>query len=151
MNISLCMSMSFHPETDGSSERLNKTMIEAIYHYVNRCHTDWADHFIHIEAAMNNSINATTGKTLTEMVYGAPLLFPSPRNLVKPTQDVPAVSHYIQRIQDYVEMVRDRHAEAKTKQMTYSNKTRRQEPDYNVGDKAYLETKDLCLQVKQKG
>jgi hypothetical protein len=121
-------------------------MIEAICHYMNRRHTDWADHLIHIEAAMNNSINATTGKTPTEIVYGAPLrLVPSPCNLVKPTQDVPAVSNYIQRIQDYVEMARDRHAEAKTKQSSYSNKTRRQEPDYNVGDKAYLETKDLRL------
>jgi hypothetical protein len=151
-NISLRMSTSFHPETDGSSERSNKTMIEAVRHYVNRQHTDWADHLIHIEAAMNNSVNATAGKTPTEMVYGAPLrLFPSARDLAKPTQDVPAVSDYIQRIQDYVAIARDRHAEAKTKQTTYSNKKRRPEPNYNVGDKAYLETKDLRLRVKQKG
>ena len=46
--------------------------------------------------------------------------------------------------------MRDCHAEAKTKQTTYINKKRRPEPDYKVGEKAYLETKDLHLHIKQK-
>ena len=48
-------------------------------------------------------------------------------------------------------MARDHHAEAKTKQTTYANQHRRPEPDYKVGEKAYLETKDLHLHIKQKG
>jgi hypothetical protein len=40
LNIKLKMSTSFHPETDGSSERSNKTAIEALRHYVNRRQTD---------------------------------------------------------------------------------------------------------------
>ena len=116
------MSTLFHPKTDGSSERSNKTMIEALRHYLNLRHTDWADHLIHVEVAMNNSVNATTGKSPTEMVFGSTLhLFPSPRDLAKPTHDVPAVSDYIQAIQDNVALARDRHAEAKTKQTTYAN------------------------------
>jgi transposase InsO family protein len=71
IRVDLRMSTSYHPETDGSSERSNKTMIEALRHYVNLRHSDWADHLIHVEAAMNNSVNATTGKTPTELVYGA--------------------------------------------------------------------------------
>src|SRR5438046_3845798 len=146
------MSTSYHPETDGSSERSNKTMIEALRHYVNLRHSDWADHLIHVEAAMNNSVNATTGKTPTEMVYGTPLrLFPSPRDLAKVNLDIPAVSDYIQRIQKNIALARDRHAEAKTKQTTYANRSRRAEPEYKVGDKVYLETKDLRLRIKQKG
>ena len=127
-------------------------MIEALRHYINLRHTDWVDHLIHMEAAMNNLVNATTGKTPTELVFGSPLcLFPSPRDLAKPTQDVPAVSDYIQRIQDNVALARDRHAAAKTKQTTYANRKRRPDPEYKVGNKAYLETKDLRLHVKQKG
>jgi RNase H-like domain found in reverse transcriptase/Reverse transcriptase (RNA-dependent DNA polymerase)/Integrase zinc binding domain/Chromo (CHRromatin Organisation MOdifier) domain/Retroviral aspartyl protease/Zinc knuckle len=152
IRVDLRMSTSFHPETDGSSEKSNKTMIEALRHYVNLRQSDWADHLIHVEAAMNNSVNATTGRTPTELVYGAPLrLFPSPKDLAKPNIDVPAVSDYIQRIQDNIAFARDRHAEAKTKQTTYANKSRREEPAYKVGDKAYLETKDLRLRIKKKG
>jgi len=152
IRVDLRMSTSFHPETDGSSERSNKTMIEALRHYVNLRHSDWADHLIHVEAAMNNSVNATTGKTPTEMVYGTPLrLFPLPRDLARPNVDIPAVSDYIQRIQDNIAFARDRHVEAKTKQTTYANKSRREEPDYKVGDKVYLETKNLRLRIKKKG
>ena len=101
---------------------------------------------------MNNSVNATTGKTPTELVYGTPLrLFPSPNDLAKPDLDVPAVSDYIQRIQDNIAFARDRHAEAKTKQTTYANQKRQAEPDYKVGDKVYLETKGLRLRIKKKG
>ena len=152
IRVDLRMSTSFHPETDGSSERSNKTMIEALRHYVNLRQSDWVDHLIHVEAAMNNSVNATTGKSPTEMVYGTPLrLFPSPRDLAKPNIDIPAVSDYIQRIQDNIAFARDRHVEAKTKQTTYANQKRRAEPDYKIGDKVYLETKNLRLRIKKKG
>jgi hypothetical protein len=152
LRIHLRMSTSYHPETDGSSERSNKTMIEALRHYVNLRHTDWADHLIHVESAMNNSTNVTTGKTPTELVYGSPLrLFPSPQDIAKPEVDVPAVSDYIQRIQDNIALARYRHAEAKTKQTSYANKSRRQEPDYKIGDKVYLESKNLRLRIKKRG
>jgi hypothetical protein len=138
MKVSLRMSSSFYPETDGSSERSNKTMIEEIRHYVNLRHTDWADHLIHVEAAINNSVNATTGKSPTDLVFGTTLrLFPFPHDLATVIQDLPAVSDYIQRIQDNA-MARDRHAEAKTKQTTYANKKGRPDPHYKVGEKAYL-------------
>src|SRR5271170_6027065 len=152
LRIHLRMSTSYHPEMDGSSERSNKTMIEALRHYINLRHTDWADHLIHIESAMNNSTNATTGKIPTELVYGTPQrLFPSTQDIAKPEVDVPAESDYNKRIQDNVALARDRHAEAKTKQTTYVNKTCRQEPDYKIGDKVYLESKNLRLRIKKKG
>lgn len=78
-------------------------------------------------------------------------LFLSPNELGKPDLDVPAVSDYIQRIQENIDIARDRHVEAKTKQTTHANKSRREEPEYKVGDKVYLETKDLRLRIKQKG
>src|SRR5438552_17722363 len=76
---------------------------------------------------------------------GLPSEFPSPKDLAKPNLDIPAVSDYIQRIQDNIAFARDRHAEAKTRQTTYANQKRQAEPDYKVGDKVYLETKDLRL------
>ena len=142
------MSTSFHPETDGSSERSNKMIIEALRHHVNLKHTNWTVYLIHVEAAMNNSVNATMGKTPTEMVYGTTLrLFPPPHDLAKSNHDVPAVTDYIQMIQDNIAIARDRHAEAKTKQTTYANKKRSPEPDYKVGEKVYLETKDVELSL----
>jgi hypothetical protein len=40
IDVHLRMSTSFHPETDGSSEKSNKTAIESLRHYVNVRQTD---------------------------------------------------------------------------------------------------------------
>src|SRR5437762_6701108 len=102
--------------------------------------------------AMNNSVNATTEKTPTEMIYETSLrLFPSFRDLAKVNLDISAVSDYIQRIQENIILARDHHAEAKTKQITYANQKRRAESDYKIGDKVYLKIKNLRLQIKKKG
>src|SRR5947207_1139672 len=79
IDIQLRMSTFYHPETDGSSECSNKTAIKSLRHYVNVRQTDWADHLIHVEMVMNNSVNATTSKTPTELLYGTHIhLFPVP-------------------------------------------------------------------------
>jgi len=62
--------MAFHLEMNSSSERSNKTTIEALCHYVNTCQNDWLQHLIHVETAINNSINATTSKSPMELLYG---------------------------------------------------------------------------------
>jgi Reverse transcriptase (RNA-dependent DNA polymerase)/RNase H-like domain found in reverse transcriptase/Integrase zinc binding domain/Chromo (CHRromatin Organisation MOdifier) domain/Integrase core domain len=150
IGIKLRMSTSYHPETDGSSERSNKTAIEAVRHYVNTRQTDWADHLIHVETAMNNSVNATTKMSPTELLYGSPIrLFPTAKTTSK--SDVPAVTDYIERIQDSIAIARDRHLDAKTNQTTQANKHRRKDPGYKVGDFVYLDTKNLRLRIKQKG
>src|SRR5436305_10630049 len=98
---------------------------------------------------MNNSVNATTSKTLTELLYDISIrLFPSINPHSKVT--VSAVTDYIQRIQDSIALARDMHAQAKTQQTTYANKRRRPEPQYKVGDKVYLNIKNLRLRIKQK-
>ena len=68
LKVHLRMSTAFHPETDGSSERSNKTAIEALGHYLNTRQDDWSEHLIHVETAMNNSVNATTGKSPMELL-----------------------------------------------------------------------------------
>jgi hypothetical protein len=65
------MSMAAHPETDGSSEQSNKMSIEFLWHYVNARQTDWADHLIGVEMCINNSKNASTGKSLTELLFSS--------------------------------------------------------------------------------
>src|SRR5436190_22469219 len=78
LGIEIQASTSYHPQTDGSSERSNKTVIQAIRNYVNRRQTDWAKHLVHVEIATNNSVNTTTELAPTELLYGSPIrLFPT--------------------------------------------------------------------------
>jgi hypothetical protein len=149
IGIELRMSTSYHPQTDGATERANKTVIEALRHYVNRRQTDWVDHLIHVEASFNNSVNATTAKTPTEMLYGTTLrLFPTP--IPEPSR-VPAVEDYIENIQESIKIAKDGHVAAKTHQTTRANKRRRPDPALNVGDKVYVDTHQIRTNIKRKG
>jgi len=148
LDIHLRMSTAYHPETDGSSEKSNKTAIESLRQYANIRQNDWVDHLVHVEATMNNSVNATTLKTPTELLYGAPIrLFPAP---IDSSSEVPAVTEFLDRIQESLTIAKDQHVIAKTRQTTQANRHRRPEPKYAVGDLVYLNTKNLRRRIKKR-
>ena len=97
---------------------------------------------------MNNLVNATTTKTPTELLYGTSLrLIPAS---IDPISEVPAVTAFLNRIQDSIPTAKDQHVIAKTKQTTQANKHRRPEPEYKPGDMVYLNTKNLRRRLKKK-
>jgi len=59
----LAMSTAFHPETDGQTERNNRTLEQMLRNYVNYRQNDWDQHLAAAEFAYNNSKQASTGMT----------------------------------------------------------------------------------------
>jgi hypothetical protein len=118
-------------------------------HYVNVQQTDWTDHLVNVEIRMNNARNATTGVSPTELVFGSSLRLVPTQRLTSTT--VPAVSEFLERIYESTQVAKDSHIVAKTRQAIQSNKDRREEPQYTIGDKVYLDTRNIRLKVKQKG
>jgi hypothetical protein len=55
------MSTSYHPETDGSSEQMNKTMNQAIWYHVDNNQKGWPSKLPHVQFAVINTMNASTG------------------------------------------------------------------------------------------
>jgi len=142
------MSTAFHLETDSSSECSNKTAIEALHHYIDTRQNDRSEHLIHIEMAMTNSINATTGNSLMELLYGTHFqLFPHPADA---SSAIPAVTHFFEKINESVQLAKDRHVIAKTRQATQANRWCRSESNYRVGDLVYLNIGNLHLKIKRQ-
>ncbi|SCV73498.1 BQ2448_7424 [Microbotryum intermedium] len=133
MGTRLSMSMSFHPETDGRSERTNKTAIQALRAVVNRQQNDWVRHLANIEFTINASVNASTNKSPFEVVLGrSPRLLPTSLN--RPDlPNVPAASDLISKRKAVLVEVRDALATAK--------------PDIAVGDLVMVDTRDRPYKV----
>jgi hypothetical protein len=55
------MSSAFHPQTDGQTERLNRTLEEMLRGFANE--EDWDEHLPLAEFAYNNSVQVSTGFT----------------------------------------------------------------------------------------
>ena len=55
------MSTAYHPQTDGQTERANRTLEDMLRAYVSYRQTDWDKHLTAAEIAYNNSVQASTG------------------------------------------------------------------------------------------
>ena len=70
MDTSLAMSSGYHPQTDGQTERANRSIEEMLRAYVGRRQTDWDERLGMVEYAYNNSVHSSSGYTLFYLCYG---------------------------------------------------------------------------------
>ena len=61
MGTGLSMSTSYHPQTDGQTERANRVLEEMLRSYVNDHMTDWDECLVAAEVAVNSSQHSSTG------------------------------------------------------------------------------------------
>src|SRR3981189_2001762 len=60
LNISQAMSMAYHPQTDGQTERLNQELEQFLHAYTSLRQTDWVDHLSAPELPHNSCSHSTT-------------------------------------------------------------------------------------------
>ena len=142
--VSLKMSSSYHPETDGSSECSNKTLIQSLRYHVARNQKGWAHALPMVRFNYMNTINASTGFTPFQLHLGC-----SPR-LIPPlcASDTPHMKDIdasaAQKILDGIETdmleAQDNLIFVKTQQAHYANRSCGPEHVYKIGDKVLLST-----------
>ena len=70
LEIKLLLSTAWHPQTDGVSEQTNQMIEIALwYHVTEHSDTPWSETLIPLQITLNNSENASTEKTSTELMY----------------------------------------------------------------------------------
>jgi hypothetical protein len=146
MGTQLQMSTAFHPETDGRSEKTNKTAVQIMRMSVGRDQKDWVPKLPDTEFAMNAAINVSTGKSPFEMVLGyTPTLVPSGPSRV---DDPASVNEILAEREAAIIEARDSLAIAKIRQAEQANAHRAEEPDWQVGDKVMIDSRDRRLRFK---
>lgn len=146
LGVKLQMSTAFHPQTDGRSEKTNKTAVQVLRGLVSRSQTDWVSHLGATEYALNAMVNSATGQSAFDLVLGfTPSL--SPR--VGTPVDVPAVEELLAAREAKLSAARDAMAAAKVRGAEQSNKKRGEEPDWKVGDLVMIDTKDRRARLKE--
>ena len=70
MGTKLLMSTAFHPQTDGATERANRSIGQILRMIINDDQKNWADKCPMVEFALNSSVSATTGFTPIELNQG---------------------------------------------------------------------------------
>lgn len=94
------LSTAYHPETDGQTERANKTLEVYLRHFVNYYQDDWAHHLAIAEFCCNNHVNASTGMSPFFASFGHhPRLDFRPESEATSERQVP---EFISRMQNLV-------------------------------------------------
>lgn len=140
----LGMSTSYHPQTDGQSERTNRTLEDMLRAYTNDRHNDWDLHLTGAEFAYNNSVQASTGHTPFFLNYGQHPNVPAVFHRSSETSPNQATEDFLQAIRDSIADAKTALARAQQRQRNYENKHRR-EVTYQVGDQVLLSTANLTL------
>lgn len=136
----LRFSTAFHPQTDGQSERANRTLEEVLRHFVSPRQDDWDDYLDLAEFAINDSVSPSTGYTPFYLAYGENVR--SPIDLANVV--VPAAQSRAQDLTDAIEHAKAKLRESHDRQARAANKER-QDVQFKVGDKVKLSTINLNL------
>ncbi|EAL17161.1 hypothetical protein CNBN2070 [Cryptococcus deneoformans B-3501A] len=151
----LKMSTAYHPQTDGISERSNKTVIQILRTWTDDQGRNWAANLQRVAFAMNNTIRRSTHHTPAELVFGkrlslTPPLLPSTsatdQSLAQPTASEWDLAAQRMALEEGI--ARDELLLAKHRQSVQANKHRRPDPVYRPGDKVYLNTAEFRHEYK---
>jgi transposase InsO family protein len=142
MGTKLLMSTSFHPQTDGATERANRSIGQILRTVVSNDQTNWAEKCPMVEFAINGSISSTTGFSPFELNYGYTPTIGIAGTISSPYKGVQA---FARQARYNLMAAHDAIIEQRVKQTHNANRARRDAPEYQEGQQVYLSTKNLSI------
>ena len=133
------MSSAYHPESDGSTERANRTVTQMLRQCIGDTQKDWVSKLPAVEFAINLARSETTGYSPFFLNTGR-----MPRLMIwdnAQDNEYPGVRTYAQRVKHAVISAHDSIIAARVKQTRDANKKRRPSP-FKEKDLVYVSTKD---------
>ena len=137
----LKMSTAYHPQTDGQTERQNRTLEQYLRAHVNYHQDDWDKYLTSAEIAYNNSINASTGFTPYYLNYGEEINLPLDGG-DKGMTSQPTTEELFQELKSNIQLAKQNLEEAQARQTLYANENRK-EMTFKVNDSVMLSTVNL--------
>ena len=141
----LVMSTAYHPQTDGQTERANRTLEEMLRSYINVNQNDWDDHLAVLEMAYNNSKQTSTGFSPYYLNTGQEMQMPLDLALgaARACKNPEAADRIIE-LRKNLQLAKDSIRKAQQRQGHYADQHRR-DVVFKVGDRVLLSTEHLKL------
>jgi RNase H-like domain found in reverse transcriptase/Reverse transcriptase (RNA-dependent DNA polymerase)/Integrase zinc binding domain/gag-polyprotein putative aspartyl protease len=136
-------SSAFHPQTDGQTERMNRTMEEMLRHFITPMKGDWVSVLPLLEFAYNNAEHAAIQTTPFRLYTGLNPLHPA-SSLAEREYKVPAAEQFVTAMTAEMKRAKQCLLDAQTRMKTQADK-RRLDISLSVGDQVVLSTKNLKL------
>ena len=147
------MSTSYHPETDGSSERTNKTVNQMLWYHVGRNQSGWAKALPLVRFNIMNTVNKSTGFSPFQLRMGrsARLIPPLEPATIDTTPKEKRARETISKLEIIMMEAQDNLLRAKISQAMQANKSRGLTFPFKVGERAHLSTLHRRHEYKKAG
>lgn len=147
LNVNCHLSTAHHPETDGSTERLNAIVEFFLRVHCNYLQDDWANLLVPCEFALNNQKSSSLGLSPFFMTHGyeyetiklPDALFPSPLSRSNPVTPGEEIAKKFVELQEFAQSML---AHAQQEQEKYANQHRSAAPVYSPSGLVWL---DMCF------
>ena len=137
----LDMSSAYHPQTDGQTERANRTLEDMLRAFVDVNQDDWDEYLVHAEIAYNNSQKASTRYTPFFLNSGQHPNLPLSKIVGEKTNNE-SVNDLLDKMKICLNNAKLNLQEAQTRQEQYANVNRR-DVSFKLGDEVMLSTANL--------
>ncbi|KAA0045487.1 hypothetical protein IC582_016192 [Cucumis melo] len=146
----LDFSTTFHPQTDGQTERLNQILEDMLRACVLEFLGSWDSHLHLMEFAYNNNYQAAIGMATFEVLYGR--CCKSPVFWGEIGEQGLLGLELVQTTNTAMQKIRARMLTAQSRQKSYAN-VRRKDLEFDVGDMVFLKVAPMkgVLRFEKKG
>jgi hypothetical protein len=119
LGTNLAFSLSYHPQMDGQTEVVNRSLGDLLRSLVTEHHSQWDNILPQTEFAYNDSVNRSTGKSPFQVVYGM-----QPRG-VSELRDLEQVATRSASAEEFVEAMKELHSWVKDRLQNSSQEYKR--------------------------
>lgn len=149
LQMRLAMSSSYHPQTDGQTERVNRVINERLRAYINETGTDWLMHIPAVEFAINNHVNVSTGYSPFFLYTGRHPRTPESalaESMQEGESRVTEAGLVANQLHEIHNKARQNMEKAQERQKALADMHRREDP-LSVGQLVWLSTKHRAYQL----
>jgi hypothetical protein len=142
MDTKLKKSTTFHPQTDGQTEVVNRTVVHLLRAYCSKHPKLWDEHLHYIQHAYNRAKHSSTQTSPFEACFGyfpkSPLDFIFGKDIAVDGQyDIDRAEKFIEQIQSIHQVVQEQLEKSQAKYKTRHDK-HRVDHSFQVGDEVWL-------------
>jgi len=148
LNLKERLSTSFHPQTDGQTERMNQTVEQYLRIYCNYHQDNWSELLSLAEFSYNNVRQSTTGCSPFYANYGYHPRFTIDLNEFK-KHPVPSAYDMAKHLKELHEQLTDLITTAQNQQAKYYD-AKHKRIEFQVGDKVWLSSRNIKTQRPSK-
>jgi hypothetical protein len=133
--VDIKLSLAFHPQTDGQTERVNQVLEQYLRCTINYQQDDWMEYLSLAEFAYNNTLHASTQQTPFFSNYG----YHPKLDLLSPSMHSnPAAEGFAKQLSELQAMLRLQLQTAQESYKATADKFRNEAPTFKIGDKVWL-------------